>query len=201
MDSVPPKNQEMLNHLFETNAIKGNFCQLHHIEMSDAELIYDLRTNRKDNYLKVALGTVNDQKKYLENYFNLFSKREEIYYKILDLKTQKFSGVLRLTEINREKVFNWQSFIAYEESSPNLALDAMLMVYRIGFEFLKRDTCGPWIVDKDFSKMIKIHNFIKMAKITGEDEKYFFFAVQKTDYFDNVNKFLKMGYGGLEGLL
>lgn len=201
MDSVPPKNQEMLSQLFETNVIKGNFCQLHHIEMSDAELIYDLRTNRKDNYLKATLGNVDDQRKYLAGYLNRFYKREEIYYKILDEKTQKFSGILRLTELKNEKVFNWQSFVVYETSSPNMPLDAMMMVYRIGFEFLGREICGSWEVDKEFAKMIKIHNFIQMAKIVGENEKYHLFSIKKSDYFSNIKKFLGMGYGGLGGLL
>lgn len=201
MDSFLPQNQEMLNQLFETKVIKGNFSQLHHIEMSDAELIYDLRTNRKDNYLKATFGTAEDQKKYLAGYLNRFEKREEIYYKILDVKTQKFSGILRLTELKNEKVFNWQSFVVYEASSPNMPLDAMMMIYRIGFEVLGREICGPWEVDKDFAKMIKIHNFIQMAKIVGENEKYHLFSIKKSDYFSNVKKFLKMGYGGLEGLL
>jgi len=190
-----------IERLFTTNPIKGAFCELHHIELSDAELIFDLRTKRKDSYLKATQGTTEDQRNYLSGYLERFAKKEEIYYKILDLKTQKFSGILRLTELNDEKVFNWQSFVVSETTSPNMPLDAMLMVYRIGFELLKREICGPWEVDKDFAKMIKIHNFIKMAKIVGEKEKYFFFSVKKSDYLENINKFLKMGYGGLSNLL
>ncbi len=195
------KSSMVLNQLFSTNPIKGNFCELHHIRMVDAELIYDLRTKRKDSFLKTTLGTVDDQKKYLEKYFERFAKKEEIYYKIFDRKTQKFLGILRLTELNDKKVFNWQSFVVSELASPNMPLDAMLMVYRIGFEFLNRKICGQWEVDRDFSKMIKIHSFIKMAKIVDENEKYFLYSVQDSDYFANASKFLKMGYGGLEGLL
>ena len=194
-------NQKKIAHLFKTNPIKGNFCHLYHVDINDAELIYDLRTNRKDSFLKPTQGNVEDQKKYLESYFERFAKKEEIYYKILDVKSQKFSGIVRLTEINNDKIFNWQSFVVSENTSPNTPIDAMLMIYRIGFEFLNREICGPWIVDKNFIKMIKIHDFIKMAKIVDENEEYFFFAVKKTDYENNINRFLKMSYGGLKGLL
>ncbi len=187
--------------LFKTNPIKGNFCHLYHIEMNDAGLIFDLRTKREDNFLKITNGTVDDQKKYLEGYYKRFADREEIYYKILDLKTQKFSGILRLTQIQDDGVFNWQSFVVSSETSPNMPLDAMLMIYRIGFEFLSCEKCGPWEVDKEFVKMMKIHNLIKMAKIVDENEKYYLVAVQKSDYENNINKFLKMSYGRLEGLL
>ncbi len=164
-------------------------------------MIFNLRTNRKDSFLKATSGTVEDQKKYLSSYFERFKNREEIYYKIFDLKTQKFSGILRLTELNDGKVFNWQSFVVSEDSSPNMPLDAMMMVYRIGFEFLECESCGPWEVDKNFTKMTKIHDFIKMAKNVGDEGKYYLFAVQKPDYEANIARFLKMSYAKLWGLL
>ena len=191
----------MIEKLFNETVIKGRFCQLHHINLDDADLIYDLRTKRKDSFLKKTSGTVEDQKKYLESYFKRFSAKEEIYYKVLDVITQKFCGILRLTEINDNLVFNWQSFVVSEDASPNVPLDAMLMIYRTGFEVLGREECGPWEVDKKFVKMMKIHNFMKMAKIVDENDKYYFVAVKKIDYENNINKFIKMGYGGLEGLL
>ncbi len=194
-------NREKIEKLFAANPIKGAFCELHHVDVNDAQLIYDLRTNRKDSFLKATGGTAQDQKKYIEGYLQRFKNREEIYYKILDLKTQKFSGILRITELNDEKVFNWQSFVVSETTSPNVPIDAMLMVYRIGFEFLERETCGPWLVDKEFIKMIKIHDFIKMAKIVGEEgEKYHLFAVKKSDYEQNITRFMKMSYAKLGGL-
>ncbi len=194
------KTTAAIEHLFAANPIKGNFCQLHHVTLEDAEMIYDLRTNRKGSYLKPMQGNLDDQKEYLESYFGRFQRREEIYYKIFDVKAEKFCGILRITELQNEKVFNWQSFIVSETTSPNASIDAMLMVYRIGFEFLNRDSCGPWVVDKNFLKMIKIHDLIKMAKIVGGDEQYHYFAVQKADYESNINRFLKMSYGGLKGL-
>ena len=190
-----------INKLFDTNPIRGSFCELHHITLDDAELIYDLRTNRKDNFLKPTSGGVEEQRQYLQSYFERLKNREEIYYKIFDLKNQKFSGILRLTQIKDEKAFNWQSFVVSETTSPNTPLDAMLMVYRIGFEFLEKESCGPWIVDKKFSKMIKIHDFIKMAKAVGEEGEYYWFAVQRSDYENNINRFLKMSYAKLGGLI
>ena len=186
--------------IFNTKKISGNFCEFVPVSISDAEFIFNLRTKRKDSFLKPTQGTALDQTRYLEKYLEELPKKEQIYYKIIDTKTKKGSGVLRITELEKKEIFNWQSFVVKEDASPNVALDAMLMVYRIGFEYLERNKCGPWEVDKNFEKMIKIHNFLKMAKIIGEDDKYFLFAVTKEDYKNNIGRFLKMGYGKLEGL-
>ena len=153
-----------INKLFETKIIKGEYAHLHQIKIQDASLIYKLRFRKKNNYLHKTSGNIEDQKKYLKAYFKKFEKQEEIYYKVFDVKKSNFMGVLRLTELNSKTVFNWESAVFDEESSPNLFIDSMLMVYRIGFEYLERDQCGPWKVKKDFDSMMKIHDLIKMAK-------------------------------------
>lgn len=192
---------DRIDKLFKTNPIKGNFCELHHVDINDAQLIFDLRTKRNNSFLKKTNGTLEEQKKYLESYLKDWNKKEQIYYKIFDTKKQKFSGVLRLTEINNTTNFNWQSFVVFEGTTPNTPIDAMLMVYRIGFEYLGRTICGPWEVDREFTKMIKIHTLLNMARVVDNNEKYFFYAVNSKDYFNNISKYLKMNYANLGGLL
>lgn len=194
-------NHKIIDKLFSTNPVEGNFCSFYHVDINDAEFIYKLRTTRKDSFLKPTSGGVGDQKKYLEGYLQRFNNREEIYYKLYDPKLQKFVGILRLTEIDQDNVFNWQSFVVIEDSSPNVPIDAMLMVYRMGFNYLNRQICGPWEVDKQFIKMIKIHKILDMAKIVSEKDKYYLFSVEHQNYEKNIGKFLKMGYGKLGGLL
>lgn len=188
--------------LFNAKIITGNFCHLHQIKLQDAELIFDLRTKRsKDNYLKITNGDVSDQKKYLEKYLERFNNHEEIYYKIFDIKNKQFSGVVRITELNKTLVFNWQSLVVFEFVNPNIVIDAILMIYRIGFDFLDRNICGKWEVDKNFIKMIKINKIMNMAKIVGENEKYFLFEVKKFDFVENYPRYKKMGFGFLGNLL
>jgi hypothetical protein len=202
MPATMQNNQgKLLDHLFEAKIIKGSFCSFHQVGVGDEELIYNLRTKRKDSFLRPTSGGIEYQRKYLEKYSQELDNKEQIYYKIFDHKNNKFSGVLRLTELDSKTHFNWQSFVVAEDSSPNMPIDAMLMVYRIGFEFLGRKICGPWEVDKEFSKMIKIHKIINMAKIVGDSDKYYLFDVKSSDYSQNINKFLKMNYGALGGLL
>jgi hypothetical protein len=188
--------------LFNAKIITGNFCHLHQIEFQDAGLIFDLRTKRsKDNYLKITYGDVSDQEKYLAKYFERFNNREEIYYKIFDIKNKQFSGVVRITELNKTLVFNWQSFVVFESVNPNIVIDVILMIYRIGFDFLDRNICGKWEVDKNFDKMIKINSIMNMAKIVGENEKFFLFEVKKFDFVENYPRYKKMGFGFLGNLL
>lgn len=201
MVNLDQKQQELVNRLFEAKTIAGTFCTYHHVDVNDAELIYDLRTKRKDSFLRPTEGGVEDQRKYLEKYIQELDKKNQIYYKLFDNQNKKFSGVLRLTELDDPVNFNWQSFVVSEDSSPNMPIDAMLMIYRIGFEFLGRKFCGPWDVDKEFAKMIKIHKIINMAKVVGDNGKYHLFAVKDTDYFANIDKFLRMNYAKLGGLL
>lgn len=188
--------------LFNTNPIIGEFCSLIHIEESDAEFICNLRNEKRDdNFLKKTPDNVDAQIDYIRNYKKRFNNFEEIYFKILDNKNNKACGLVRLTEILNNDIFNWQSLVVATNSSPNIAIDSMLMIYRIGFEFLNKKVCGPWEVDKNFIKMIKIHNFIKIAKMSDSNEKYFLFSVNIDDYKNNIERFKKMNYAKLTNLI
>ncbi len=192
--------QELLNRLFSTNPIKGNFCHLYHVEKSDAKFIFDLRTKR-GQYLKPIEGTVADQEKYLEGYLKRFNNKEEIYFKMLDPKTNQFCGVTRFTQLNEEGVFGFESGIMLEEAAPNIYVDAMFMIYRIGFEFLDRKISGPWTVDKDNARMIKLHQLVNIGKISEIGEKYCVLYARQEDYYKNIDKFLKMNFGKLGDLV
>jgi hypothetical protein len=181
--------------LFESKIVKSKYCDLHHIVLSDAELIYNLRTKRKENYLKITTGNIEDQVTYIKNYLEKFKQKKEIYYKLFDHKTKKFSGALRLTELEKEKNFSWESFVVSEDCTPIATLDGMLIIYRLGFEFLNRDICGPWAVDKEYKRVINLHKIIGMAKLVDADEKYFYYSILKKDYEKKIEYFLKLNIG------
>ena len=125
----------------------------------------------------------------------------QIYYKVYDLKENTFIGVFRLTGLNNDLIFNWESAVFKKKCTPNIFLDTMLMTYRIGFEFLKRKECGPWKVKKNNSRMMKLHSIMGMVKIIEEDDKYYFVSVKKEDYFFRIKKFKNFRFGRLGGLM
>lgn len=189
-----------LEQLFKVRTIKGNYCHLKHIDTKDAYLIHDLRLERPD-FIERTSPNIEVQKFYLEQYFKSFQKNMQIYYKVYDLKENTFIGVFRLTELNNDLLFNWESAVFKKKCTPNTFLDTMLMTYRIGFEFLKRKECGPWKVKKNNSRMMKLHSIIDMVKIIEEDDKYYFVSVKKEDYFFRIKKFKNLRFGQLGGLM
>lgn len=193
-------NKTTLNLLFELTEIRGKFSILRPIDVKDAKLILDLRTRRQNNFLKATHGGIEEQISYLNSYINRFNNREEIYYKIHDPRTKTDAGVVRLTELNSSTAFNWQSLVVSEAASPQLALDAMMLIYSIGFDWLGRSVCGPWEVKKTFEKMMKIHAFTGMAEVVSSDDEYFHVAVTKERFFNQIGRFRKLGLGHLESL-
>ena len=55
----------MLDKIFNTIPIKGNFCHLYPVEISDAKFIYDLRNQDGGGFLKKIGPDVEDQRTYL----------------------------------------------------------------------------------------------------------------------------------------
>ena len=185
--------------LFRTNPIKGNFCHLYHVESEDSEFILRLRKSR-EQYIKKIDGDIETQNKYLKNYLKRFNNKEEIYYKMYDPMKKTFCGVTRFTNLNKKEYFGFESGVMDIQSSPNIYLDAMFMIYRIGFEFLKRKYSGPWMVDKKNKRMISLHKVINIGKIDSFDDNYVIFYAYREDYQNNINVFLKKNFGEIQDL-
>ena len=49
------------------------------ISLIDANFIYDLRTNKKNNYLKPISENLEEQKKFINNYLKEFDNGNQIY--------------------------------------------------------------------------------------------------------------------------
>ena len=189
---------DKLSYLFKMNPIKGTFSHFYHVDINDAEEILRLRTeDRKDNHLMPTTNSLLEQKEYLKRYQKKFEMREEIYFKILDVNKQKFMGFVRLTNIQSKENFSWESAVLDKSSSPNLFIDLMLIIYKIGFEYFEREICGPWKVDKKFKKMMKIHSIIGMTEIIKEDDIFYELVVKKSSYLKKVSYYNKRGLGNI----
>ncbi|MHC8733884.1 hypothetical protein ACYVU7_11800 [Arenicellales bacterium IMCC56312] len=175
-----------LDCLFSGFKLRGSFLELHPIFEGpvdeDAELIVTLRAPREGNYLKPSVNTIENQKDYLAAYLDRYQARKEIYYKILDSKKGKYSGVVRLTQLDQECDFGWESLVVSKDATPILGIDAMMAIYSLGFDFLKRNRCGPWEVDKNHSRMMKIHELLGIADTCGATGSHFLIQVKAINY-------------------
>ena len=187
--------------LFESNRLSSRLVNFEKIQFDserDAALIIKLRNRSKSNHLRPGSTSVDDQLAYLERYNERYLMRDEIYYKLFDKSKKTFNGLVRLTELRESKIFNWESLVFAESCTPMAPIDVMLCVYRIGFEFLGRDQCGPWAVDKAHKEMMKIHDFCKMYTHDDKvDDRYHWIHVQKKDFQREFGRFNSLGLGAI----
>lgn len=190
-----------INHLFKVSPIKGEFTQLYHVDVDDAEYILKLRTEeREDNHLMSTKDSLKNQIEYLTIYKKRFDLQEEIYFKVFDVAKKQFLGFVRLTKIQSKNSFGWESAVLDKSSSPNLFIDLMLMIFQIGFDYLDREICGPWKVRKEFKKMMKIHEIIGMTEILTENEDFYELIVRKERYMERFNYYKRKNLGLIKNL-
>ena len=195
MDSVERDEKE---ELFGANFIVGRTFKLVKIDSTcedDANFIIDLRSRKLNNYLKTGSNSLRDQMKYLQRYQIEFERGEQIYFKILDVPKNIYSGVVRITELNELDSFGYESMVVREDVSPVLPTDVVLSIYTIGFEKLLRKRCGPFQVAKKNHRVLKWHEKIGMTEITNEDDVYYYLEVSSAKYFSMIAKYKKIGLG------
>tara|TARA_B100000575_G_scaffold265017_1_gene241249 strand:- start:1533 stop:2114 length:582 start_codon:yes stop_codon:yes gene_type:complete len=187
---------ENINKLFAAKNINGVYCQLHQINLKDAGLIFRLRSSRAE-FIETNPRDISQQRDYIKKYLNSFLKKEQIYFKIYDTKLRRFVGVFRLTKLNNKVDFSWESAVFENNCSPNTFLDAMIITYRIGFEYLNRKLCGPWKVKINNKRMMKIHYIMGMTQIVETGQNYFRIQVKSKDYYSKIEKYRKLRFGEL----
>lgn len=200
MISLPELVFSMLDKIFNTIPIKGNYCHLYPVNINDAEFIFNLRKQTGGVFLKPIGPDVESQRIYLEKYLENYNQKKEIYFKILDQKVNKYVGVTRFCELDSQYKFGFESGIMIENCSPNIYIDAMFICFKLGFDFLGRDFSGPWLVKNENIRMIKFHEKIGIAKIVNKDEDFHYFEAKSNDYFNNVKKYEKIKIGLINNL-
>jgi len=182
--------------LFDSNLkISTKYINLVHVSLDHADEIYDLRKRHKSSVLKVIDNGLDQQKKYLINYFDRFDNREEIYYSIRSADSKKNYGFVRLTQLNNDFKFSYESLVINETAPKNISIDVILTMYKLGFDILQREICGPWVVPANGARVIALHNLMKMVNIVAKNEKYYICTVLKENYKKNVQFFEKLGLG------
>ncbi len=161
----------------------------------DANFVIELRNRKLNNYLSTSNISLNDQMNYFKKYKLDFKRGEQIYYKIFDISKNTFNGVVRLTELNKINKFCYESMVAKENISPLVPTDVVLAIYTIGFEKLFKKNCGPFPVIKKNIRVLDWHKKIGMTEIINEDNEYFYLEISSENYFNNIEKYKKLGLG------
>jgi hypothetical protein len=176
--------------------IETGYCIFEEIQREDSEPIMNLRMQRPNNHLKILDGSIDSQSKYYERYLALRNEGLEVYYKIFDRSRRKeIAGLVRVTELQDLDRFSWESLIFAESAPPHLILDAIVSVYKIGFEILNRQTCGPWGIPLGAEKIYRLHKKIGIAEEVSRDSEYINMKASREGYQNRRNFFSKLGYG------
>lgn len=180
--------------------LETNYCRIRPLERADVPLVYRLRRESRDQYLNPILEDISHQYEYYESYLSRYESGDEIYYVIHDLKLGEDVGVVRLTDIQEGPRYNWHSLIVLRNASPQIGIDICVMFYAIGFDILGKETCGPWPVKKSFTKMVRLHEYMKMAKIVEEDQEYYYYQVEAPDYQAISPALRRASFGVVKGV-
>lgn len=184
--------------LFEAKYLVGKTFRLALIDPNseqDASFVIELRNRKLNNYLRVSNITLNDQMNYFRKYQLDFERGEQIYYKIFDVSNNTFNGIVRFTELNKVRKFCYESMVVKEDISPVVPTDVVLSIYKIGFEKLDKKICGPFPVSKKNTRVLKWHKKLGMTEVINEDNEYFYLEISSKNYFNNVQKYNKLGLG------
>ena len=82
-----------------------------------------------------------------------------------------------------------------ENASQFIATDLMLSIFKIGFDDLLKEVCGPWEVKKKSKGILNWHISIGMSEIIYEDEYNYHLSVNKNRYTKKIKKFNQMSLG------
>ncbi len=169
---------------------------LKEITKADLKDIINLRRLRSNNHLSPISSSLSDQIAYYKKYKIRRAENSEIYYKIIDKSNlSAMAGLVRLTEVHDPIKFSWESLIMADGVAPHTSLDAMMTIYRIGFESLQKEICGPWTIPVDAKHIYSLHKKVGMVYEINRDDKFHYMVVRKQDFFNRYAFFKKIGYG------
>ena len=169
--------------------------RLEPLTKGDVEFLFELRRGLRSVSMKPISPQIDEQYFYFEKYQEKFAEGTEIYYKIIDKSTGIRAGVVRLTEINKEETFCWESLVTTAETRPIVAIDTFCLIYRAGFEILHRKLCSPFTVPKLNTRVIKLHELMGMADRVGEVDDYWMYQVTNEKYKNGIVRMIRLGFG------
>lgn len=177
--------------------IETNFLVFEPISTLDTDFIFNLRKNKKNNYLNSISDDPADQKKFVDLYLKEYDAGNQIYYKIFEKRDLKKVGLFRFTNLTNKRRVGWESLIISDSAHPTTGIDAILSIYSIVFDILKKEYLGPWLVTLDNKPMMKIHEYMKIVTILETDKNHYKLEVAKENFLMKKSLFYNSGFGVL----
>jgi hypothetical protein len=169
-------------------------CLFRLVDQSDAEFIFDLRTNPVlSKFLHPVSGDVNNQRRWISSYKKREAEGEEFYFVSLDPESGLRQGVDRLYNF-RDNVFELGSwlYLAHLDISKSILGD--INAREIAYDYLKFDVC-TFEVRKGNKSVIRYHKGYS-PELTGEDDINLYFRLSKETFNLYKMKYLNIcGYG------
>lgn len=163
------------------NSINRYGIKLRLVELSDAEFIFNLRTDPDLNkFISFTGPKIEDQVKWLKEYKLRESKGLEYYY-IAETNDGNRYGTIRLYNFD-DRSFELGSWIFKPKSPLGIAVKTHFLGFEIGFEMLKMEY-GRIEIRK---KNIPVIKYIKDFKpiLTKEDELNLYFILTKENFYN-----------------
>ena len=161
----------------------------------DVPFVFDIRHSKRAQLLNPTSPDIADQYLYHENYLERFSSGDEVYYMIHDKKLNRDVGIVRMTRIGERDGFGWEGLVMDPETTPGSAVDVAATVYSMGFEWLRKEECGPWVVPRGLKRVMKMHEMMGIARKIGEDDASWFVSAKKADFEVKIEKLRNKGFG------
>lgn len=169
--------------------IEGPNLVLRLIETADAGYVHGLRTDSRYNrHLSEVRGTVEDQRRWIENYKSREAAGREFYY-VIERKDGVRCGVVRLYDIDQDS-FTWGSWILDENKPSKAALESAYLLYFVGFCLLGLSR-SQFDVRCDNANTLAFHRRFGATE-THADKLDVFFIYSREQYELDRSEFLKI---------
>lgn len=174
--------------------IEGSRLVLRLIRPEDADYLYGLRMNPSYNkHLSQLNGTVEDQRRWIENYKTREAAGQELYY-LISRHDGVNCGVVRLYGIEQEQ-FTWGSWILDHNKPAKAALESAVLSFGIGFENLAKKRA---LIDvrRDNVHAQAFYRRIGMIETHSDAQDIFFTYTRETFLRDRDRHFATLTKGG-----
>lgn len=166
--------------------IDGIQLSLRLVRPEDAGYIHGLRVDPNYNgHLSAVMGTVEDQRQWIEAYKAREAAGTE-YYFVIERKDGVRCGVVRLYDIMGDR-FTWGSWILDHNKPRKAALESALLIYRYGFKVLGLRK-SVFDVRRNNEHTLAFHRRLGAVQTREDDQNIYFeyssqqFAVDRPTY-------------------
>lgn len=151
---------------------RGVRLSLRLVEPGDAAYIFGLRTDPAYNeHLSTVVGTVDDQRRWIEAYKARETAGTE-YYFVIQRKDGVRCGVVRLYDITADR-FTWGSWILDHNKPAKAALESAVLSFGAGFDTLGLNVANV-DVRADNSHAEAFYRRLGMVEARRTDHEIFF---------------------------